>query len=314
MRKVMIDSKDLSSLVERNIAMPDFSGLARISESLTAMQTSELQKAINIIIESQKKILEDTSYISSLNKFTESLNAALMPTKSLVSELIKAMDFSNIDIALSQQINSITLTLKSINSVIDIGTGLVKDSSEIDTLKSGSSCLVSMSADAKERYDAGSIVYENSASVQIVAEITEIKESQKRILNELAGYKKNTVNRSVPAKLTDIGFVNGGHSTISFNGNEIQFKGGIASVILYVIFGRKNFSKTRSYEPMDFFDKCEGNDWLCISEEERKKFRSKVYQSVRNINNRFMEATCLGEKIIIQNGNNSYTLNQKLFK
>ena len=101
---------------------------------------------------------------------------------------------------------------------------------------------------------------------------------------------------------------------ISINGKAIQFNGGIASVILHIIFGRKNFSKTRSYEPIDFYDKCENNDWFCVGEEEHKKFQKKVYQSIRNINNRFMEATNFDKKLIIQDGNNSYILNPDLFK
>lgn len=311
----MTNSKDLSSLMDRNFVMPDLSGLTRISESLVALQTSELQRAIQTITDSQRRIFENASFISSLNDFVDAIHKAMMPTQDLMDSLLKATSNFRINITSFQNINdSLSITLKAINSIVDIHTSIEKDVSEVESLANGSSCLVSMSAEVKERYDTKSIVYENSANVQIVAEITEIKEGQKQILEELASFKKTTANHFIPAKLTDIGFINGSRSMISINGKAIQFNGGIASVILHIIFGRKNFSKTRSYEPIDFYDKCENNDWFCVGEEEHKKFQKKVYQSIRNINNRFMEATNFDKKLIIQDGNNSYILNPDLFK
>ena len=54
----MTNSKDLSSLMDRNFVMPDLSGLTRISESLVALQTSELQRAIQTITDSQRRIFD----------------------------------------------------------------------------------------------------------------------------------------------------------------------------------------------------------------------------------------------------------------
>ena len=172
-----------------------------------------------------------------------------------------------------------------------------------------------MSAEVEERYDDKGITYTNSADIKLVAEVSDIKEGQKLILEKISTLEEKAEKYSIPATITDIGFVNNSHSMLEVNGKTIQFRGGIASIVLHVLFGRKNFSKTRTYEAEDFWSRYDKTlNWFDVNKVERKKFQGKVYQSVRNINNRFMEATNFGEKLIIQDGNNSYTLNPRLFK
>lgn len=310
----MTNSKDVRPQLGQITAMPSLESLSRISEMMTA-QTSGLQNAIQSVVDQQNRLFTNTALTSSLEEFIQSIQKSLAPTQELISSFLSATNGLQMNIASFQNISSsITLSLKAITSVSEISEGTTKDISRIDDIQSGSSCLVSMSAEVEERYDDKGITYTNSADIKLVAEVSDIKEGQKLILEKISTLEKKAEQYSIPATITDIGFVNNIHSMLEVNGKTIQFKGGIASGILHAIFGRKNFSKTRAYEPVDFYEKCENKDWFCADENEHKKFQRTVYQSIRNINNRFIEATNLGEKLIIQNGNNSYILNPKLFK
>lgn len=310
----MTDLKDVKPHPEQLTAIPSLYNLSRISEILTA-QTSGLQNAIQSVANQQNRLFANATFVSSLDEFVQSVQRAFAPTQELINSFLSTTSNLRIDITPSQAIGKdITLSLKAINSISEVYEEATKSVSKIDEIQSGSSCLVSMSAEIEEKYNDNGIVYKNSADLQFVAGISDIKESQKLILAKIATLEERTEKYSIPATIADIGFVNNSHSTLEINGKTIQFKGGIASVLLHIFFGRKNFSKTRSYEPLDFYKKCENKDWFSENNEEHAKFQRKVYQSIRNINNRFMLATGLGEKLIIQDGNNSYILNPKLFK
>lgn len=311
----MTDLKNVRPNTGRITAMPSIESLSRISEIMTA-QTSGLQNAIQSVADQQSRIFANATFISSLDNFVQSVQQSLAPTQELISSFLSATSNLQMNIASFQNISSsITLSLKAINSISEISEGITRIIPKIDSIQNGSSCLVSMSAEVEERYDDKGITYTNSADIKLVAEVSDIKEGQKLILAKISTLEEKAGKYSIPATITDIGFVNNSHSILEVNGKTIQFRGGIASVILHVIFGRKNFSKTRAYEAEDFCSKYDRTlDWFDMGKEERKKFQGKVYQSVRNINNRFMETTSLGEKLIIQVGNNSYTLNPKLFK
>lgn len=311
----MTNSKDVRPQLGQITAMPSLESLSRISEMMTA-QTSGLQNAIQSVVDQQNRLFANTALTSSLEEFVQSIQKSLAPTQELISSFLSATNDLQMNIAPFQNINSsITLSLKAITSVSEISEGTTKNISRIDDIQSGSSCLVSMSAEVEERYDSKGITYTNSADIKLVAEVSDIKEGQKLILEKISTLEEKAEKYSIPATITDIGFVNNSHSMLEVNGKTIQFRGGIASIILHVLFGRKNFSKTRTYEAEDFCSRYDKTlDWFDMNKVERKKFQGKVYQSVRNINNRFMEATNFGEKLIIQDGNNSYTLNPRLFK
>lgn len=296
-------------------AMPSVESLSKISEIMTA-QTSGLQNAIQSIAEQQSRIFTNAIFVSSLDNFVQSVQQSLAPTQELISSFLSATSNLQMNIASFQNISSsITLSLKAINSISEISEGITRIIPKIDSIQNGSSCLVSMSAEVEERYDDKGITYTNSADIKLVAEVSDIKEGQKLILAKISALEEKAGKYSIPATITDIGFVNNSHSMLKINGKTIQFRGGIASIILHTLFGRKNFSKTRTYEAEDFCSRYDKTlDWFDMNKVERKKFQGKVYQSVRNINNRFMEATNFGEKLIIQDGNNSYTLNPRLFK
>ncbi len=312
----MTNSKDVRPQLEQITAMPSLESLSKISEMMTA-QTSGLQNAIQSVVDQQNRLFANTALTSSLEEFVQSIQKSLAPTQELISSFLSATNNLQMNIASFQNIgSSITLSLKAITSVSEISDeGITKNIPKIDDIQSGSSCLVSMSAEVEERYDDKGITYTNSADIKLVAEVSDIKEGQKLILEKISTLEEKAEKYSIPATITDIGFVNNSHSTLEVNGKTIQFRGGIASIILHVLFGRKNFSKTRTYEAEDFFSRYDKTlNWFDMNKVERKKFQGKVYQSVRNINNRFMEATNFGEKLIIQDGNNSYTLNPRLFK
>ena len=312
----MTNSKDVRPQLEQITAMPSLESLSKISEMITA-QTSGLQNAIQSVVDQQNRLFANTALTSSLEEFVQSVQKSLAPTQELISSFLSATNNLQMNIASFQNISSsITLSLKAITSVSEISDeGITKNIPKIDDIQSGSSCLVSMSAEVEERYDDKGITYTNSADIKLVAEVSDIKEGQKLILEKISTLKEKAEKYSIPATITDIGFVNNSHSMLEVNGKTIQFRGGIASIVLHVLFGRKNFSKTRTYEAEDFWSRYDKTlNWFDVNKVERKKFQGKVYQSVRNINNRFMEATNFGEKLIIQDGNNSYTLNPRLFK
>lgn len=312
----MTDLKDVKPHPEQSTAIPSLYNLSRISEILTA-QTSGLQNAIQSVADQQNRLFANATFVSSLDKFAQSVQKAFAPTQELVNSFLKATRSLRIDIAPSQSIGSdITLSLKAINSISEIHKEATKSISEVEEIQSGSSCLVSMSAKVKEQYNNDGIVYENSADVQMVAKVSDISENQKLILEKLTKFEEMTaIGRPIPAKLIDIGFVNNSHSTLRINGKIIQFRSEISSVVLYTFFGRKNSSRTKAHEVEYFYNKCHRiKDWFALGDEGRRKFKNSVYQSVRNINNRFMEATKRGEKLIIQDGKNAYILNPKLFK
>ena len=311
----MTNSKDVRPQLGQITAMPSLESLSKISEMMTA-QTSGLQNAIQSVVDQQNRLFANTALTSSLEEFVQSVQKSLAPTQELISSFLSATNNLQMNIASFQNISSsITLSLKAITSVSEISEGITKNIPKIDDIQSGSSCLVSMSAEVEERYDDKGITYTNSADIKLVAEVSDIKEGQKLILAKISTLEEKAEKYSIPATITDIGFVNNSHSMLEVNGKTIQFRGGIASIILHALFGRKNFSKTRTYEAEDFCSRYDKTlDWFDMNKVERKKFQGKVYQSVRNINNRFMEATNFGEKLIIQDGNNSYTLNPRLFK
>ena len=310
----MTDLKDVKPQSDISLAMPDFNNLSKISGSF-AIQTDELRKSIRALVDTQNKLFASMAIPSYLEDFSKTINKLMAPTQELIANFLSTTSRLNISISRFQDIDArISLNLKSISSISEIYNNTIKDIDEIKAIQSGSSCLVSMSAEVKEHYNAKNITYENSAEVQIVAEVSDIKEGQKLILEKIARLEEKADRQAIPAKLIDIGFVNNSYSMLKINDIIIQFKGGIASGILHTIFGRKNFNKTRAYEPIDFYEKCESKEWTCVDDGERKRFQKAVYQSIRNINNRFVEATSLGKKLIIQDGNNTYILNPKLFK
>lgn len=310
----MTDLKDVKPQSDISLAVPAINNLSKISGSF-ALQTSELQKSIQALVDTQNKLFASMAIPSYLEEFSKTINKMMVPTRELIANFLSTTSRLNISISRFQDIDArISLNLKSISSISEIYNNTIKDIDEIKAIQSGSSCLVSMSAEVKEQYNTDIITYENSAEVQIVAEVSNIKDGQILILEKLARLEEKIDRQAIPAKLADIGFMNNSHSMLKVGNKIIQFKGGIASGILYAIFGRKNFSKTRAYEPADFYQKCENKDWFNVDDDERKRFQKTVYQSIRNINNRFIEATNLGEKLIIQNCNNSYILNPKLFK
>ncbi len=287
----MTNKKDVSSSY--------YSDLSRISKAFDE-QTSELRRAAQIVADTQNRLLANTSLTSSLNVFADTVNQAMAPTRALIANYLEATEGLRIKIAAIQNIGNIAVRLKSINSVTES--------------KSDSSCLVSMSADIEEKHDTGSIIYKNCANVKMTAVISDIRNDQKEMLERLSSLEKKEASDSVPATITKIDFLDKERSIVEIDGKIIKFRGGIASDILYTIFGRKNFSKTRTYDLADFYEKVEGADWFELEKPLCRLFGNKVYQSVRNINNRFMEETKSGEKLILQSKRNSYIVNPKLFK
>ncbi|MBQ2623430.1 hypothetical protein IJG12_03900 [Candidatus Saccharibacteria bacterium] len=298
----MTDSKDVNPQPEDNNQLSEIPA-----------QFSKLQRVFQAIAEVQNKYFANAKISSDYDKIAKTIQTSLLPTQELWIRLSEYLNGLKFDITTSQKPDAdFAITLNKVISVYEIEDGTAKDISKIESIKDGASCLVSMSAEVEERNDADGIIYKNSANIEIMAEVSNIKENQKAILAEITSLKEGY---SIPAKITSIGFIDNSHSTLEVDGKYIKFRGGIASVILYTFFSRKNFGKTHAYEVIDFYHRCNPTiGWFELSKKERRKFQNKVYQSVRNINNRFMEVMNRGDKLIIQSGKNTYILNPKLFK
>lgn len=297
----MTDLKDVSQQQTKIQSAIDCSGLTKISQTFDS-QTSGLRNAIQEVADEQNRIISNAVLNSSLADFVETFNRALAPTKALIDNFSNAINGNLIGITALQNFGNITLRLKEVDSV-----------TEQKTDKNESSCIVAMSADVEEKHDAGKITYENSASVQIEAEIKDLKANQQLILEHLAS-DRNDSKSAISAEVRSIRFVDNECSIIEIDGNRIRFSSGIAPTILYWFFGRKNFSKNRKCSVDELFEKYTEDDWFELPQKSRQQFQNKVYQSVRNINNRFLETTKKYEKLIVQSGRNTYTLNPKLFK
>ncbi len=297
----MTELKDVSRRQTEIEKAIDCSGLLQISQSYVN-QTSALRKAVQEATDVQNRLISDAIQNSGLIDIVESLNRALAPTKALITNFSNAINGNLIGITALQNFGNITLKLKEVDSV-----------TEQKTAENKTSCLVAMSADVEEKHDAGKITYENSASVQIEAEIKDLKANQQLILEHLASDRNDSKN-AISAEVRSIRFVDNECSIIEIDGNRIRFSSGIAPTILHWFFGRKNFSKNRKCSVDELFEKITEDDWFELPQKSRQQFQNKVYQSVRNINNRFLETTKKYEKLIVQSERNTYTLNPKLFK
>lgn len=297
----MTELKDVSRRQTEIEKAIDCSGLIEISKSFDR-QTSGLRNAIQEVAEEQNRMISNAVQNSGIVAFAETIDKALAPTVALMTDFLNATSGIRISIAALQNFGNITLKLKEVDSV-----------TEQKTAKNKTSCLVAMSADVEEKHDAGKITYENSASVQIEAEIKDLKANQQLILEHLASDRNDSKN-AISAEVRSIRFVDNECSIIEIDGNRIRFSSGIAPTILHWFFGRKNFSKNRKCSVDELFEKITEDDWFELPQKSRQQFQNKVYQSVRNINNRFLETTKKYEKLIVQSERNTYTLNPKLFK
>lgn len=307
----MTEKKDviLSPAMDTKINTPNLSAVSDIANS----QLVELQRTFQNIPIYQNPSMFDS--LTALSEKVQEMQELLMPTQELMKAFCDTIT-NSINITSFQSISkSLTLQLKSINSIAEIHEDAIRTIRQVEEINEGTSCLVSMSAGLEEQSVFREIKYSNTVNIEIKAEVRDIKEDQKKMLAKMDRLEKIVDAKiAIPATITDIKLSDKTGSILEVNGKIIQFRKGVAPVILYVFLGRKNFSKTKSCEVADFYKKYEAQDWFDISKDNRKKFQNKVYQSIRHINNRFAEVSDKGEKLILQNGNNSYILNPKLFK